>query len=286
MKRLNLIISVVGIIAMSVFLFGFVQANLPQEKLEAIKQDIPSEWWEGGWDKLSKLQELKDQYPDNIDIQAQAQYYTACQYYANKDHQRAIQEYQKLINTYPTAWQECQKAQFEIGQIYLYRLDNPQQAILEYQKAFQYYPKSFLTPMTKIGIARAYKRLGQYDLALEAYQAVLNDYPEYKRERTQANLDMAELLTEQALTKGTDEAARKARLAEAISSLKRAYLSCNIEDADLMKQTIDGVYRTFTCLDSNQTRANAFIRFQKYGPEGDDGIPGTRDDVIDPLRDF
>jgi len=235
---------------------------------------------------MSQLEDLKSQYPDNISIQAQIQYYVACQYYANRDLPRAIQAYQRLIDIYPSAWQECQKAQFEIGQIYLYRMDKPDQAILEYQKASQYYPKSFITPMTRIGIARAYKRLGQYDTALQEYQDTLNNYPEYKKERTQANLDMAELLTEQALTKGTDAVTKKARLEGALAASKRALLSCNIEDAELMKQAIDGIYSTFTCLDSNQTRANQFVRFQKYGPEGEDAIPGTRDDIIDPLRDL
>ena len=36
-------------------------------------------------------------------------------------------------------------------------------------------------------------------------------------------------------------------------------------------------------LDSDRTRANCFISYQRYGPDGPDGKPGTDDDLTNPL---
>ncbi len=257
-----------------------------EDQLIGILQSIPDNWWEGGWDKLAQLQDLIAQNPSNPSLCAQAQYWIGCQYYATRDHEKALQEYRNLINTYPSAWLQCQMAQYEIGQIYLYRLNNLDQAILEYGKALKSYPKSYVTPMSQLGIARAYRKLGKFQVAIREYKVLLNDYPEFKKETIQANLDLGVLLIEEALSEGTDATTQRQKLTEAVSSFKRAFLACDLEDTELMKQSIDGIYRALRALDSNSIRANQFVKFQKYGPEGEDGIPRTQDDLQDPLKDF
>ncbi len=286
MRKLNLLLSTAGVLVLLVFLTGFASTQLPKEKLDSLKKEIPTEWWEGGWDKSAQIEEIKSESPSDPSIQAKAQYLIACQHYAGRQHELAIQEFRSIITDYPSAWQECQKAQFEIAQMNLYRLDDPEQAIKEYEYALDNYPKSYISPMAKLGIARSYRRLSKPDLALEVYQALLKTYPENKKEITQANIDVAELYIEQALASGVSDSDRKNKLGEAVSSYKRAYQVCNIEDTELLKQSIDGICRAFRCADMNLVRANSFILFQKYGPEGEDAVSGTKDDLTDPLKDF
>jgi len=50
----------------------------------------------------------------------------------------------------------------------------------------------------------------------------------------------------------------------------------------------DAIYDVATALkaiDGHTLRANRYLLFQKHGPSGKDGKPGTKDDLADPLRD-
>jgi len=286
MRKINLVLLGVAVFVAVLVGLGFSSGQLSQNKLDTILADVPEEWWEGGWDKISQLQDLIAQNPNNLSLCAEAQYWIASQYYASRDHERALQEYQNLINTYASSWLQCQMAQYEMGQIYLYRLNKPEQAIIEYDKALKTYPRSYVTPMSQLGIARAYRKLGNLQVAHREYEVLLNDYPEFKKDITQANLDLGVLSLEEAFAEGADKVAKTQKLAEAVSSFKRAFLACNLENTELLKQSIDGIYRALRALDSDSIRANQFVKFQKYGPEGEDGIPGTQDDLQDPLKGF
>jgi tetratricopeptide (TPR) repeat protein len=225
-------------------------------------------------------------HPTNVALCARGQYYIASQYYANRDHQRAIQEYRKLVTSYPSAWLECQKAQFELGQISLYRLDNPQQAISEYEHALQDYPRSFVTALAQLGLGRAYRRLGEAERATQAYHTLVTTLPEYAHEVTEAYLDLGHLSITQALTPGAASSTKDMVLREAISTYKQAYLACPLETVDLMTQCLDNVYRTFRSLDGSFVRANAWVKYLKYGQAGLDGRLETADDLTDPLQGF
>lgn len=50
-----------------------------------------------------------------------------------------------------------------------------------------------------------------------------------------------------------------------------------------MEDSIQCVAQALKSLDMNLSRANAFLRFQKYGPAGEDGKLGTGDDLQNPL---
>jgi hypothetical protein len=123
MTRSNMLRLVAGatMLGLLVVAMGATGEQLARQPLEAILADIPPAWYEGGWDKRAELTQFIEAHPADTLLCARAQFYIASQSYAERNHQQAIQEYQQLIREYPSAWLECQKAQFEIGQIYLYQ---------------------------------------------------------------------------------------------------------------------------------------------------------------------
>ncbi|MBU4305983.1 MAG: tetratricopeptide repeat protein [Candidatus Omnitrophica bacterium] len=287
MKTLSRFAMGVLVFTLAIFSFGFIAGEvIMQQKIETIKQKIPNQWWYGGWDEEQDLQSILTDKQANKNQKAQAQYYIAGQHYANRDHQRALQEYRKLINDYPKAWLECQKAQFEIGQIELYRLNEPETAIYEYQKVIDNYQDSHLKALAQMMIARAYRRQQQYDNALLAYEKVIDAYPAYRMETTETHLDTGEMRIEQAFAKDIDEIVKKEHLTRALKSFRNAYQICPLDNVEFMERSLDGICRTFRCLDMNLTRANQFIKFQKYGRAGLDGVEGTEDDLSNPLEEI
>jgi len=287
MKNVSRVVMGVLLFAIIFFGIGFVAAEMVmQKKINIIRQKIPQEWWHGGWDETAELQRIIGQRPMDKAQSAQAQYFIASQYYANRDHQRAIQEYRSLINTYPNAWLECQKAQFEIGQVHMYRLNQHSAAVYEYRKVIDDYPDSFLKAMAQMMIGRAHWRQNDYGTALLEYEKVITLYPRYRTEVTEASLDIGDMKIEQAFSMNTSQGDKEQYLREALLSYRRAYASCPLNHPELMERALDGIYRAFRCLDMNLTRANRFIKFQKYGKARMDGQEGTDDDLTDPLEEI
>ncbi|MFH2137682.1 MAG: tetratricopeptide repeat protein [Candidatus Omnitrophota bacterium] len=287
MKNLSRFVMGVLVFTLAVFSFGFVAGEVVlQKKLDIVKQRIPNQWWNGGWDEEADLQDIIAQSGKDKSQKAQAQYYIAGQYYSNREHQKALQEYRKLIKDYPDAWLECQKAQFEIGQINLYRLNEPEEAIYEYRKIIDNYENSFMKPKAQLMIARAYRKQQQYDSALKEYSKVLELYPEYSSEVTETHLDIAEMKIVQAVLPGVSAVEKETLLNQAILSFKKAYEICPLNHPEFMERALDGVCRAFRCLDMNLVRANNFVKFQKYGAAGADGTEGTDDDLINPLEEI
>ena len=286
MKRFNRLIAAVAGVALFAGVTGFAAEQLTQEQVDAIVDDIPKDWHHGGWDKMADLKNVQTRFAGNTAVGARAQYYMASQLYGNRDPQKAIQEYQKLITNYPTSWLECQKAQFEIGQIQLYRLDKPAEAIQSAQKAIQAYPDSLITPKAQLLIARAYRRSRDDARALSEYQKLVAQYTQYNHEVTEAQIDLGNLFLEQAFAGAEPIGPTNSKLKEAVSAYKKAYATCDVEDIELMKQAIDGIYRSLKAYDATVDRANAFVLFQQYGSMGQDRLPGTKDDLADPLKSF
>lgn len=70
------------------------------------------------------------------------------------------------------------------------------------------------------------------------------------------------------------------RTAEALEEVRIYYRTCQAAN---LASAAELVALVFKSADRNLSRANAFLKFQKYGPAGMDGKPGTADDVADPL---
>jgi len=275
------------IFILCLFSAGFVAGQAAvKNRIKFIKEKIPQKWWHGGWDEESDLNDLLSPSHTDKHQKAQAQYLLASQHYANRYHQRALQGYRKLINDYPNAWFECQKAQFEIGQIHLYRLQEFSTAIYAYQKVIDDYPDNYLKAMAQMMKARAYREQKDYGRAFIEYEEVIKKYPKYRTEVTEASIDMGDLFISKALNAQAQPEQRNTDLDEALLSYKRAYNFCPVNHPELMERTLDGIYRSFRCRDMNLVRATQFIKFQKYGIAGIDQQEGTDDDLINPLEEI
>ena len=286
MKTFSRVFMGILVFTLSIFCVGFIAGEaITQKKIDLIKERIPNQWWYGGWNEENNCEDIISDSQGTEDQKAEAQYYIACQHYANNDHQLAIQEFRKLIQNYPNSWFQCQKAQFEIGQICLYRLNDPSAAIFEYQSAVNNYQDSYIKPLAQMMIGRAYRKQKQYDVALSEYEKVSLLYPAYLTEGTQASLDIASMFTEQAFGK-VNKRAKESYLNDALLAYKDAYMKCPVNHPELMEQILDGIGRTFRCLDMNMIRSNEFIKFQKYGQAGIDGELSTDDDLTNPLEEI
>ncbi|MDP3786414.1 MAG: tetratricopeptide repeat protein [Candidatus Omnitrophota bacterium] len=253
---------------------AFSQTNLPQTELDTITSDIPTNWWDSGWDEIGDLKAFITKYPNKPSLCAKAQYYIGCYYYSIREYAKAIDSYRTLIDAYPTVTPECSKAQFEIAQVYLNCLDNPKQAITEYQKLIQNYPKNSTTPMAQLMIGRAYLKQKNMARAKVELQKVISNYPWAQRQSVEAYCDLGDVALQESKTK------------EAISYYKKAYSICPLSESNTLQWVMDKIYQGVRTLDGSLARANQFVKYQKYGPYGEDKLQGTKDDLQDPLAEF
>ena len=72
---------------------------------------------------------------------------------------------------------------------------------------------------------------------------------------------------------------------KALSEFKRAFALANVESTELAK-TAQDIASGLKALNGTPVGMDAFVAFQRYGPNGPDGKLGTPDDLKDPLADF
>ncbi len=123
-------------------------------------------------------------------------------------------------------------------------------------------------------------KLRDFTGAEAAFRRVLSGYPKALRQNYDAYMELGNLLMQQANV--TD----KAKIREALSNYKRAYQICPLEEPLRLQYTVSMIHKALKDLDGSTARANRFIKYQKYGPPGDDGSTGTADDLTDPLAEF
>jgi TolA-binding protein len=274
MKQPILIVISTAILIFNIITSGFSEETTAQAQLSGITKDIPANWWDGGWDKLKELQDFISNNPGNTDLCAKAQYYIGCYYCSTQQYQKAIEEYRALLKLYPLVAPECSKAQYEIGQITFNSLNKPKEAITEYRKVISDYPDSWLSPAAQLTIGRAYIKLQDKAQAKVELQKVMDNYPLAKWQRTEAYVELGDISMSEGVNK------------EALSYYKKAYLAWPPADSSGMVRIMDKIYEAFRGLDNSVARANQFIKYQKYGPAGADGVSGTPDDLTDPLAKF
>ena len=251
-----------------------------EDNLKAITDTIPQNWWDGGWDKTAQLQDFINNNPTKPFLCAQAQYYIGCYYYSVADYDNAIRAYDTVVSAYSSAPSECARAEYEISQIYLNCKHDPRMAITEYSKAISY-NDTLISPMSEVGIGKAYTDLKDYPQAEAAFKRVIDGYPDALRQKYDAYMGLGYLSMIQ-----SNSSQDKAKVKEAISYYKKAYQACPVDNSSLLQYTIAKIHESLRLMDNSMGRANRFIKYQKYGPAGEDGVIGTADDLTDPLAEF
>ncbi len=243
-------------------------------QFSGIVKDIPNFWWDGGWDKLQDLQDFVINNPGEPLLCAKAQYYIGCYYYSKQKYQKAIDEYEKVPKLYPSITAECSRARFEIAQIKLNCLNDPDAAISEYRKIVSDYPNDYNAPVAQLMIGRAYIKIKNPAQAKIEFQKLIDSYPSANSQRAEGYAELGDAF----MAEGSNK--------EALSCFKKAFIACPASDPALMTHTMDKIYEGLRNLDGSVARANQFIKYQKYGPAGEDKKLGTPDDLTDPLAEF
>jgi hypothetical protein len=72
---------------------------------------------------------------------------------------------------------------------------------------------------------------------------------------------------------------------KALGELKRAFALCPL-DSNAVQRAANEIAMGLRAYHSTPIGINAFATYQRYGPNGPDGKPGTNDDLKDPLAGF
>jgi len=287
MKKIKQIITFIFIVPVLFFSCKILYGQFNRITLDAVIEEIPDLWWEGGWDKTLELQQFIRENPADKQACARAQFWIACNHYANRDYERAIREYETVLRQYPEAWGECAKACFETGQIYLYRLYQYDNALESFRKVLSGYPECEVTAEAQRSLAYTYSLLKDNEKARQEYEKVWTLYPKFKLEVAKAYFENGELLFREAVDEAISGQARQQKLKDALSSYKKAYLYCPADNAEVAEWIIDAIIRAFRFLDGNAERANAFIRYQRSVNAGDSGpLSVGHTAITDPLAEF
>ena len=75
---------------------------------------------------------------------------------------------------------------------------------------------------------------------------------------------------------------KQGKAQDALCEAKAYFYTCPTGD---VAAAMDLVAASFKAVDHNLARANRFLKYQKFGPAGEDGKPGTADDIADVLRE-
>ena len=110
---------------------------------------------------------------------------------------------------------------------------------------------------------------GKYDAALKSLERVFTGYPESPDLWYPAQSAIVDALRRQSKA---DEACKAARICLDASTERGAIAANTMVIAEILRS-----------IDGHVGRANQMINFQRYGPDGEDGKPGTADDLKDPL---
>jgi len=148
---------------------------------------------------VNEYDKVIENYPES-EYAAPAQYYIAYTYYQDLDYNQAILEFQKVIDNYPDATWPNSQGRLIAPLAYYYigycsgKLEQYDEAITAYQKVIDDYPDSTwsdargIPPEAQFWIGDCYQSLGvkeedeiirreKLDIAIQAYQLVINNYP-------------------------------------------------------------------------------------------------------------
>lgn len=268
--------------------FGAIAGVQAQpSKLETIKSGIPQKWWEeGSWDKSKELEDFVSGYQAKDSTGADAHFWLGCNYRVSGDYDKALLEFEKVVTEYPTCQLQVMKSQFETAQIYFWFNKDYDSALAQYRAVASLYPNTWEGKYSQEYTGYCFIEKGDEQKALIEFQKA------YEQGRITAGIAIASIFLRQASglpsASASEKDYRDKKFKEVLSFYKKLYQSCPIEEDEgaAIGQIIDGASNAFAKCDGNIIRSTQFVRFQKYGPSGKDKIPGTADDLTDPLAEF
>ena len=264
-------------------------------RLAPILAQVPKQWWQGGWNRVDDLRRAMDGSPTPTE-RAEAQYWLACNYYALRQYDQALAEFQRLLETYqgkPETWAIRARAQYEMGQVQLYALKRYTEARAAYESVIKAYPEAEEATLARLMLAFTAAQEGKTADAIAAYEVVFQALPDpgleasdrLRIELARGRFECGRLLMRQAQADRLSPSARTQLLTKALTSYKRALVALPSSEADLRIGVIQAIQSAFIALDGHPTRARQFLENQL-----DSGIPSAdpaRAAVpADPLAEF
>jgi len=131
---------------------------------------------------------LIDHYDDSK-VAPDAQYYAAVSYQHIGKYYRAFQNYQKVVTNYPFSdkIEEIIKLEFELGELFYHRNRGTlmgMELMVDVEKAIEIFtaiiknmPYSDYADNAQFMIGQSYKKIQQYNEAVEAFQNLVQEYP-------------------------------------------------------------------------------------------------------------
>ncbi|MBC8432786.1 MAG: tol-pal system protein YbgF [Desulfobacterales bacterium] len=126
--------------------------------------------------KLEKEPQTTSDIPSKEELSAGKIYKSAKQAFAQSDFETAREEFQQLLQLYPQSPQ-ADNAQFWLGETY-YREKWYEKAILEYQKVIEKYPKGNKVPASLLKQGFAFSSLGDQANTRLILTELVKKYPE------------------------------------------------------------------------------------------------------------
>ncbi len=155
--------------------FYFFKLTEYTKAVEAYK-NIIDKYHFSKWVKIaqSRINLIKDNL--DYDYKPLSGYILAEKYYENKKYKNAVSEFQKIIDDYPDC-SLADDAQYDIGDIYLFKLNESSKAIPEFQKILDNYPASKYAENAHYKIGECYRRMQKYTDATDVYKKFIRKYP-------------------------------------------------------------------------------------------------------------
>ncbi len=202
------------------------------------------------YDKAAnELESLIKQYPASR-IAPEAQYRLGTMYEEKGDYFKALKAHQKMIEVYPQndRFEEVIEREFKLGNLFLsgkkgklYGIEI-RPAIPIAAQAFEhitkYAPYGAFGDQAQFNLAIAQKRSGQFETALESFQAVLDNYPQSPLVE-QARYELAETAYFRSVSQNRDERALEKASEQVQGFIERYPGAPGTENAAKIRDEID-----------------------------------------------
>lgn len=185
--------------------------------------------------------------------------------------EQAENVYRKLIETFPKQTKLCQESYYRLGQC-AYKRGSASEAIALYDKIVALWPRDH------VAAGRALYTKGlclwqrfERDTAAGCFRQAMMQYPENIVHLKRAQLALVKVLLEQE------------KFSEALAEAKIAFMVCD-PDATPLRETSENVVKSLIGVHGGKTDVVLqWLKFQRHGAAGEDGKPGTADDLTNPL---